>query len=90
MAQSKHLFIRFFRPETHAGAGNGASKKRVGMLALVLLCYYPASVWAGFDHFYVEPQLSSDRVNMNSGHYKMVATGLKAGFYMTNQIPWVR
>jgi len=47
------------------------------------LCLLAASpVSAGFDHFYVEPQISSDRLKVNSGHYNLVATGFKAGFYI--------
>jgi len=48
----------------------------LGNLALM-----PPAV-AAFDHFYVEPQVSSDKLKVNSGKFNLVASGFKAGFYM--------
>jgi len=41
---------------------------------------------AGFDHFYVEPQIANDRIKLKAGNYSLIATGMKAGFYITPKI----
>jgi len=55
-----------------------ASKTFLGISLFTLT----GTVQAAFDHFYVEPQISADKLKLNSGAYNLVSSGLKAGFYI--------
>jgi len=44
------------------------------------------SAQASFDHFYVEPQISNDRIVLKTGRYSLLSSGVKAGFYIMPKI----
>ena len=77
---------RFCRCVRRVAGDTATIQRSRSRLLLLLGLFFAQSAQAGFDHFYVEPQISNDKLKLNSGSYTLIGTGFKGGFYINRQI----